>query len=275
VKSIIVAGGLFLLSPVLEAQERIEDNSFLVEEAYNQGPGIVQHISAFTRAAGGEWEYSFTQEWPFRGQRNQLSYTLPLARVSDGAGGSRTRLGDVALNYRRQLLGVEGGKVALSPRFSILLPTGDEKTGHGAGGLGFQTNLPLSILLTDRLVAHYNAGFTVTPSARNAADAEAASFGFHLGASAILLVTPALNLMLEGTWARNHEVIAGDLTRGFEEAFLNPGFRYAFTTAGGLQIVPGIAYTIGLGPSAGENGLFLYLSLEHAFSKAGRGEATH
>ena len=166
-KSIFVAGGLLLLSSALEAQERIEDNSFLVEEAYNQGPGIVQHISAFARAEGGDWEYSFTQEWPFLSQRNQLSYTLPLARLSDGLGGSRTRLGDVSLNYRRQLLGVDGGNVALSPRLSILLPTGDEKTGHGAGGLGIQTNLPLSVLLSDRLVTHYNAGFTITPRARN------------------------------------------------------------------------------------------------------------
>jgi hypothetical protein len=269
-KSIVVAGGLLLFSSALEAQERIEDNSFLVEEAYNQGPGIVQHISAFARAEGGDWEYSFTQEWPFLSQRNQLSYTLTLARLSEGLGGSRTRLGDVSLNYRRQLVGVNGGNVALSPRLSVLLPTGDEKTGHGAGGLGFQTNLPLSILLADRLVTHYNAGFTLTPRARNAAGDRASSFGYHLGASAILLVTPTFNLMIEGTWALSRQVVGGDLTEGEEEAFLNPGLRYAFNTSGGLQIVPGIAYTIGIGPSAGENGLFLYLSLEHAFSRAGR-----
>jgi hypothetical protein len=274
-KSIVFAGGLLLLSSALEAQDRIEDNSFLVEEAYNQGPGIVQHISAFARAEGGDWEYSFTQEWPFLSQKNQLSYTVPLARLSDGVGGSRTRFGDIALNYRRQLLGVDGGNVALSPRISILLPTGDERTGHGAGGLGFQTNLPLSVLLAERLVTHYNAGFTVTPSARNVAGDKASAFGYHLGASVILLLTPRLNLMLEGTWARNQEVVGGDLTDGVEEAFLNPGFRYAFTTAGGLQIVPGIAYTIGIGPSEGESGLFLYLSLEHAFSKAGRTDNSH
>jgi len=269
-RTTVALTGLLLFGASLEAQERIEDNSFLVEEAYNQGPGIVQHISAFARAEGGDWEYSFTQEWPFLSQKNQLSYTVPLAHLSDGAGGRRTRFGDLALNYRRQLLGVDGGNVALSPRISILLPTGDEKTGHGAGGLGFQVNLPLSALLADRLVTHYNAGFTVTPSARNVAGDKASSFGSHLGASVIVLVTPRLNLMLEGTWARNQEVVGGDLTDGVEEAFLNPGFRYAFNTAGGLQIVPGIAYTIGIGPSEGENGLFLYLSLEHAFSKAGR-----
>src|SRR3979409_1805380 len=30
------------------APSAIEDNSFLIEEAYNQGRGIVQHISTFT-----------------------------------------------------------------------------------------------------------------------------------------------------------------------------------------------------------------------------------
>ena len=272
-KTTFVIAALLLISSGLAAQERIEDNSFLIEEAYNQGPGIVQHISAFSRAEGGDWEYGFTQEWPFLSQRNQLSYTLPLARLSDGSGGSRTRLGDIALNYRRQLMGVDGGNVALSPRLSLLLPTGDEETGHGSGGLGFQANIPLSVLLSDRLVTHYNAGVTLVPSARNSVGDEASSFGYHLGASAILLLTPRLNLMVEGIWLSNQEVVGGDLTDVVEEAFLNPGLRYAFDTRGGLQIVPGIAYTIGIGPSEGENGLFLYLSFEHAFSRAGRPES--
>ena len=274
-KPILSLATLFLFSSGLEAQDRIEDNSFLIEEAYNQGRGIVQHISAFQRAEGGYWEYSFTQEWPFLSQHNQLSFTLPLASLSNGLGDSRTGLGDIGLNYRRQLMGVGGGRVALSPRFTLLLPTGNEATGHGSGGVGFQTNLPISVLLTSRLVTHYNAGFTVTPSARNSAGDKASSLGYHLGASAILLITPRLNLMLEGIWSSNQEVVGGDLTNVVEEAFLNPGFRYAFDTRGGLQIVPGIAYTIGIGPSEGENGLFVYLSLEHAFSRAGRAEGSN
>ena len=32
-------------------------------------------------------------------------------------------------------------------------------------------------------------------------------------------------------------------------SFLNPGVRWAFDFDSGLQIVPGVAYTIGLGPS--------------------------
>ena len=33
----------------------------------------------------------------------------------------------------------------------------------------------------------------------------------------------------------------------------------------GLQVVPGIAFPIGVGPSHGQRALFLYLSLEHSF----------
>jgi hypothetical protein len=114
----------------------IQDNSFLVEEAYNQEHGIVQHISTFTRMWNCEdWTYSFTQEWPFRGIRNQLSYTVPVLH----RGGAGTGLGDIALNYRYQLLGGEGALHA-APRLTVLLPTGSERRGRGAGALGLQTN---------------------------------------------------------------------------------------------------------------------------------------
>ncbi|HUS20121.1 MAG TPA: hypothetical protein VMZ25_10765, partial [Terriglobales bacterium] len=69
---------LILLVPVLiSAQDNppapksvevpaIEDNSFLIEEAYNQEHGVVQHIQSFTRTWNSQdWVYSFTQEWPF------------------------------------------------------------------------------------------------------------------------------------------------------------------------------------------------------------------
>lgn len=229
----------------MSAQEpdRIADNSFLIEEAYNQEPGVVQHISTFALADGGDWAYSFTQEWPFFSQRHQLSYTVPFARI-EGANQAFTRLGDVALNYRLQLADRRNG-FAVSPRVSLLLPTGDENTGHGSGELGAQLNLPVSIPLGSRVITHYNAGATFSTET-----------GYNLGASAILLVSPRFNLMLEGIWTDS------------EKGFLNPGMRYAINTRGGLQIVPGVAYTIGLGPNRGANSVFLYLSFEHAFRKA-------
>lgn len=234
----------FRVSAVLFAQEPapIADNSFLIEEAYNQEPGVVQHISTFALGEGGDWAYSFTQEWPFFGQRHQLSYTVPFARI-EGFSDADIKLGDVALNYRLQLASRPNG-FAMSPRVSLLLPTGDETTGHGSGETGVQLNLPISVPLGSRVVTHYNAGVTILEGE-----------DYSLGASAILLVSPTFNLMLEGLWTNS------------EGSVLNPGMRYAINTKGGLQIVPGVAYTIGLGPNSGTNSLFLYLSFEHAFRR--------
>ena len=45
----------------------IQDNSFLVEEAYNQEDGVVQHISTFERLTNSrDWVYTQTDEWPLR-----------------------------------------------------------------------------------------------------------------------------------------------------------------------------------------------------------------
>ena len=116
-------------SPLTAVQ--IQDNSFLIEEAYNQERGVVQHISTFGRASDA-WAYSFTQEWPLGGIRNQLSYTLPVENP-DGFG---TGIGDVGLNYRYQLVGNPEAATVFAPRVSLLLPTGDHEQGRGAGGLG-------------------------------------------------------------------------------------------------------------------------------------------
>jgi hypothetical protein len=55
----------------------IQDNSFLVEEAYNQEDGVVQHISSFERLTNShDWVYTQTDEWPLRSLRHQVSITL-------------------------------------------------------------------------------------------------------------------------------------------------------------------------------------------------------
>src|SRR5437016_5370175 len=55
----------------------VQDNSFLMEEAYNQEKGIVQHINTFrTHRGTSDFDYSFTQEWPVGGLTHQLSFDL-------------------------------------------------------------------------------------------------------------------------------------------------------------------------------------------------------
>lgn len=244
-----------------EAPAPIADNSFLIEEAYNQEAGVVQHISTFARPdGGGSWAYTFTQEWPLRGMRSQLSYTIPVLQ----ADGSGTGLGDIALNYRYQLRGDGGAGLHLAPRLSLLLPTGSEREGRGAGGLGIQGNLPVSLRPHPRLALHANAGLTFTPDAANPAGERARTLGVNLGGSAIWLLWPSFNALVELLWVST-EVVVGPSARAREESLvMNPGVRGAFDFPSGLQIVPGLAYTIGLDDGSAD-GLFLYLSFEHPF----------
>jgi hypothetical protein len=252
---------LFFTSSSLVAQ--IQDNSFLIEEAYNQESGVVQHISTFDRTSGGDWAYGFTQEWPLGGIRHQLSYTIPVENI-DGFG---TGIGDVALNYRHQLLGNPQAATVFAPRLSLLLPTGDHEEGRGAGAMGLQTNLPLTLMLAPQLATHWNAGATLTPSAKSTLGEEATTTSFNLGASAIWLLRPSFSLMLEALWVSNGSVVRTGETVRDESLLLNPGIRAAFNLANDLQIVPGVAYTIDLGSGSDEDALFVYLSFEHPFKR--------
>jgi hypothetical protein len=247
----------------------IEDNSFLVEEAYNQEARVVQHIVTWTRARrGGAWEAAFTQEWPVIGRRHQVSYTVPVQRTASVDGGE-LGIGDVTLHYRFMALGVNGGRVAFAPRVSWSLPTGDQGRGLGAGGQGIQFNLPLSLSLPGRWVAHSNAGVTWTRGPDPVALLPELPLTderrvVNLGQSVIWLAARRVNLMLELAWERSEA--PGHPGEDREESLLlSPGLRWARDFDNGLQIVPGIGVPIGLGVSRGERAVLLYLSVEHAF----------
>jgi hypothetical protein len=242
---------------------QIQDNSFLIEEAYNQESGVVQHISTFARANGGDWAYSFTQEWPLGGIRHQVSYTIPL----EHGAGSGTGIGDVALNYRYQLKGHPEARTVLAPRLSLLLPTGSDEAGRGAGTLGFQANLPLTLVPEPRFAFHANAGLTVSPSARSPLGGKATTFSRNVGASVVWLLQPSVNLLVEALWLLDESAVGEGITLREETTFISPGIRAAFDVRGGLQIVPGIAYTVAVSPRSAEDGLFIYLSFEHPFKR--------
>ena len=235
------------------AEPGIQDNSFLVEEAYNQNFGVVQHISSFTRFWNSkDWNYTFTQEWPVPGdERHQLSYTL-VALHSGGAPGSGVGIGDVLLNYRYQLVGSGDTRVAFSPRLSLILPTGDSTQERGAGSFGVQTGLPLSVVLNKRVVSHWNVGATYFPHAQDVSGDRASSAAYNLGQSFIWLVHTRFNVMLETVFVGSQEVVGRDRTDWTNSLFLSPGIRWAYNFKNGLQIVPGIGVPLGVGPSAGK-----------------------
>jgi hypothetical protein len=250
------------------SQPAIQDNSFLIEEAYNQNFGVVQHINGFTHFwSSKDWAYTFTQEWPVPGDaRHQFSYTIPFLHTG-AFQDSGAAIGDILLNYRYQLVGDANAKVAFAPRLSLILPTGSVAFGRGTGGLGVQTNLPVSVVLSKNLVSHWNAGATVIPHAQSAAGDRASSTGYNLGQSFIWLANSRFNVMLETVFTNSQFVVARDRTEWSRSLFLSPGIRWAYNFENGLQIVPGIAVPIGVGPSSGDKGIFLYLSFEHPFRK--------
>lgn len=245
----------------------IQDNSFLVEEAYNQEYGVVQHISTLSHMWNSkDWAYTLTQEWPVPGIRHQLSYTLAYqhagAYPDSGFG-----IGDIWFNYRYQLVGNGDTRVALSPRVSLLAPTGHTAVGRGLGSFGVQTNLPASVVLTRKLVTHWNAGATFIPRAEDAAGNRAFSAGYNLGQSFVYLAKPRFNFLLETIYTGAQTVVGKEQTSWTKSLYVSPGVRWAYNFKSGLQIVPGVGVPLGVGPSAGEKGVFVYLSFEHPFRR--------
>ena len=247
----------------------IMDNSFLVEEAYNQEPGVVQHILTglygVDKVGSPEkrtLDLAFTQEWPVFSQTHQFSYTVPYS-FAWNRGQPSSGVGDVLLNYRYQAYLNDKTLTGFAPRFSLVLPTGDADKGFGNDTLGYQWNLPFSTAIGDRWFVHANAGLTYLPN--TGAGAADDLLNYNLGASAIYCASPRFNLMLEwiGTWNES----AGDsgaIEREFSSV-ISPGIRYAFNFASGSQLVLGLAAPIGLTRSAPAIGVFFYFSFEHSF----------
>ena len=239
----------------------IRDNSFLVEEAYNQEARVVQHISVLSFIRDGDgWEYGFTQEWPVGSQRHQFSVTVPILNAADATG-----VGDVALNYRYQLAFDDATGNAVAPRLSLVLPTGNADRGRGTSSLGLQANLPMSWGVHRTLVTHWNVGGAWTPSARAPTGGRAGTRDLTAAASAIWLLKRELNVMLELAWAREEIAVGADARVAEESAWISPGLRAAIDFPSGLQIVPGLAFPIGIGPSDGDKRVLVYLSFEHGF----------
>lgn len=249
----------------------IMDNSFLVEEAYNQEAGVVQHIyTAFynvTRRRGPDdrnWDTAFTQEWPVFSQTHQFSYTVPYSFLDTG-GNHENGIGDMLLNYRWQALFREDTLTALAPRLSLVLPTGNEHRGLGEGSVGFQWNLPFSTAIGDNWFVHLNAGGTFLPDP--ASTGGRSVYHHSIGGSVIYAINSDWHLMLEsvGVW---EEGLNSRGNRDHEfSALLAPGLRKAFNFDNGAQLVLGASAPFGVGGHAPDYGVFLYVSFEHFFSR--------
>lgn len=243
---------------------RISDNSFLVEEAFNQEAGVFQNIFGATRIQG-TWAASFTQEWPAPSQTHQLSYTL--AFINDG---TQNGVGDALLNYRYQAM-VEGpGRPAFSPRLSLVVPSGNSGKGLGNGSFGLQVNLPFSKQTGD-WYWHWNAGMTWLPGAEAtfrrddlAVDRRDTLVSPFLAGSAIYRLRPMFHLMLESAIYSDESIAEIDTGRGTTFT-LSPGFRAGWNV-GDKQVVAGFALPISWGDTSNTGGFF-YFSYELPFRK--------
>ena len=243
-----------------EDQSPLKDNSFLVEEAYNQEARVVQHIFDWARfEPTGDYVLTFSQEWPLVGQHHQLAYSIPLESLGGGRRG--VGWGDFAIQYRYPWLGMGDSRVAAAPEFTLLLPTGDAGDGLGAGATGSEIGLPLSVKLSTRFVAHTNLAVSYTGEANGAP----AKLEYDFGQSAVWLLAHRFNPLVELVWSRSQPADGGTGGEREESFLVSPGFRWGVDFEGGLQIVPGIAFPIGIGASSGSSGVLLYLSLEHGF----------
>jgi hypothetical protein len=223
----------------------IADNSFLVEEAFNQEAGIFQNILLFQRPHGREWSLEFTQEWPVITQRHQFSFTVPLEAVKPPAAeGYDVARGTIALTYRYQLTMEEGAGVAVSPRVSVLVPRDD-------GAVGMQFNLPVSKQFAN-IYAHANAGFTADGDTR-----------WHVAGSLIYRAWPMVHLMLESVYRLDEHESA----TGMEDGWLvSPGVRAGFNL-GDHQLVVGAAVPMGLLNDYDTQDFIAYISWELPFMR--------
>lgn len=243
----------------------IVDNSFLVEEAFNQEPGVFQNILTFVRQ-GGAWELAFTQEWPMGSVRDQFSYTVGLTGLAGAVS-----FGDTLLTYRRQLLTEGPGRPALALRVSLILPTGRAGQGLGRGAVGAQLNLPVSKQAGD-FYWHANAGLTWLPGAD--ADfgvvphAESDLLGAHAAAGLAWRVHPMLHLLVEALAERDEAVVGPGCTESVSSFTISPGMRGGWNV-GARQIIVGVALPTTLSRGAVSAGVFLYGSYERPFRAAG------
>ena len=243
---------------------KIADNSFFVEEAFNQEAGIFQNILGITRL-GGSWAASFTQEWPVVSQAHQFSYTLPF--VNDGG---QNGLGDMLLNYRYQAVMEGPGRPAFSPRLSLVLPSGNSNKGLGNGSPGLQVNLPFS-KQTGHWYWHWNGGFTWLPRAEAtfrrgdlASDRDDTLTSPFVAASAIYRLRPMFHLMLESV-VSSDQVLEEEGTSRDATFTLSPGFRGGWNV-GDKQVIVGFALPTSWSDTA-STGAFVYLSYELPFGK--------
>ena len=246
----------------------ITDNSFLVEEAFNQEAGVFQNLSVFERSGPRGWAAKFVQEWPLRSLRHQFSYSLGFDRD-----GSASQFSGVSLDYRLQLWTEADGRPAFAPRASLVMDRENPATPLEDGAVGLEFNLPFS-KRAGQVYFHWNGGVRWFPSASSrsldtpsvlpAGDVSLAS-PFVAG-SAIVAVRPMVNLMVEMVAESEHAVNGPGSTARSAVVTIAPGARVGWNV-GDAQFVFGLAAPIARQEGETDAGVLGYFSYELPFAR--------
>jgi len=264
-----------------DAPGHIRDNAFLVEEAFNQETGVAQHIfnwiiswDRMSEVRTRDFVANYTMELPIGSQKHQFSFTpqfLSSFEKPDGQPAEQQAdIGDTFLNYRYQLL-ANDDFLWCAPRFTLIIPTADERFGLGTGKVGYQVNLPIS-RYGDRFDFHFNVGGTIIPDVslpanggppRGPHDLRAC----NVGASSFWKPRTDLNFFTETlvVWTEDINDLGDRQTDS--QVFINPGVRYAICQFDEVEWVIGTSLPIGLTSETPDIGLFAYMSVEHIFRR--------
>lgn len=256
---------LFLSSLLtISAFARIEDNSFLLEEAFNQEYGIYQFIQVYQTPTQkrDNYDYSFENEIPLTDKVHQLSYEIPMANTDSS---NRGGVGDMVLNYRWQPLNKDG--FLLAERFGLITPTGSVKNGTGSGAYGFEFTQAATLTVNDRLINHWNLGFSMIPNAKTSAHNFKRTVSSYSAASSLIyLLSDNFNLMLESVISSTQQVDEFGQKSALTSVILNPGMRFAIDLDyKETQIVPGISFPVDVINAPTERSILVYLSIEPKF----------
>jgi hypothetical protein len=250
----------------------IEDNSFLIEEAFNQEMGVLQHIFSVSLSNINSKliSYSFTQEIPLTNGLHQFSYTLNYSSAPGLNGISMSGFGDLYLSFRQKIFNEYQWAIVI-PKFTLLIPTGKAIDELGTGGLGGAVSIAVTKRISKKIVTHYNAGYTLLVKSdlfKEVNGARVLAYERNLrsksfGASVVWYPLDKLNFILEAIHNTEEEISGDGSITVAHENIINPGFRFCIDN-GRMQIVPGFSMPIALSNkgTSSQTGLFFYLSFE-------------
>jgi hypothetical protein len=245
----------------------LQSNGMLVDTAYHQEAGEVQHALTFSHSHKGGWASVISQEWPVLSEKHQVSFSLPADLLVKRADGHRG-VGDLTLEYSYALIGNNKSRLTVSPGVGFSLPTGSVAKGFGAGGPGTLVKLPISVMLSRRFASNSTVELRYVSSAENADGDHFHIWKYEVGQSFVWFAKPRFNVLVEAVWEKEKATNRSGFKEIDSDLFISPGVRWAHVFHNGISIIPGFAVPIGVGSSRGDQRFFFYFAVEHHFTRS-------